>query len=278
MPLSEAPLNLGRWLLEPEMFSDVAVKCGASTWKLHKSHLCSKSHWFRTALTGGFKEAQTSVITIDESDPELLFVAITWMYTGELDSEVFENGDEAFAALLKLYETADFFLIPELRDSAITRTKMLLRERAIAIQNRFCTIIGSGFHFLAVGGEDTTGLLEGVRLAYESEIEALGVLWVQFVKATMFWVLTNDDFFALCTEIPRFGLKVLVALRDTNLTRGGLLHNASHDHFGCIDCHSDPFRRSGGHYVSLSYRQEGSAIIPLGGHCNHCRDDCELFE
>ncbi|KAL2268029.1 hypothetical protein VTJ83DRAFT_2875 [Remersonia thermophila] len=55
-------------LLRRGAFSDVTVKCGAKTWKLHRNILCTRSVWFEKALTGPFKEASTGVVEIQDTD------------------------------------------------------------------------------------------------------------------------------------------------------------------------------------------------------------------
>lgn len=42
-------------LFESGILADVEVKCGGHTWKLHKTILCTRSIWFKKALTGSFK-------------------------------------------------------------------------------------------------------------------------------------------------------------------------------------------------------------------------------
>lgn len=49
-----------RELLESGVLTDVKVSCGDRTWDLHKLILCSRSSFFKNALTGEFEVRSTS--------------------------------------------------------------------------------------------------------------------------------------------------------------------------------------------------------------------------
>lgn len=69
-------------LLRSGLFSDVKVKCGDTTWQLHKNILCTRSQWFEKALTGSFEEAKTGVVEVENFAPKQIDWVLQYIYTG----------------------------------------------------------------------------------------------------------------------------------------------------------------------------------------------------
>ncbi|KAI0147151.1 BTB/POZ protein [Xylariaceae sp. FL1272] len=77
---------LGAWLgdkelLETGILADVTIICGTREFKAHSVILASRCKWFRTALMGRFREAQTKVIEFPELHPDAIKIVLNWIYT-----------------------------------------------------------------------------------------------------------------------------------------------------------------------------------------------------
>lgn len=66
---------------------------------MHKDLLCHYSSFFRAALTGGFHEAMTHEITLDEEDPKIFDIFVNSLYTGRLYEEKVKSADASKPAL-----------------------------------------------------------------------------------------------------------------------------------------------------------------------------------
>lgn len=87
---------------------------------VHKGILIRRSAFFRTALTGTFKEATEGTVTLQEDNPKVFGVFVSWLYTGKLENTVDEIPTPCGSnRLAELYIFADRYDVPILRNDAI---------------------------------------------------------------------------------------------------------------------------------------------------------------
>ncbi|KAH6843420.1 hypothetical protein B0I37DRAFT_217667 [Chaetomium sp. MPI-CAGE-AT-0009] len=70
-----------------EKYTDLTVTCGEQTFRLHRAVICPQSPFFEKACTGGFMEATTGHINLDEQDPQIFAKFVQFIYTGNYDDE-----------------------------------------------------------------------------------------------------------------------------------------------------------------------------------------------
>ncbi|KAK7569167.1 BTB/POZ protein [Phyllosticta citricarpa] len=73
-------------LLHSGIFSDIEIKVGTTTFKVHKAILCTRCEYFRRAFdaTHGFKEPLTNIITLEEPDtPEVVRAMLEHIHRGD---------------------------------------------------------------------------------------------------------------------------------------------------------------------------------------------------
>ncbi|KAJ4415923.1 hypothetical protein N0V82_007044 [Gnomoniopsis sp. IMI 355080] len=105
-------------LLESGDFADATVVCGDRTWKVHRAVLASRSTWFKKALCGSFKEAQTGVINMREQDPSHIDYVLRHIYGEDIAaSATKEKKPGVFCA--HLFAVADFFDLEGLRTDSL---------------------------------------------------------------------------------------------------------------------------------------------------------------
>ncbi|KAK1832921.1 BTB/POZ protein [Podospora conica] len=122
-------------LLESGLFSDVAVKCGDKTWRLHKNILCSRSIWFEKALTGKFEESKTGVVEIHTFDPEAVDWVIRYIYTGTCDIPSLHPSTKTnFVTCYQVYTVADFFALDSLTALALATLNAEFDARLPSLQ------------------------------------------------------------------------------------------------------------------------------------------------
>ncbi|RPA75665.1 hypothetical protein BJ508DRAFT_311756 [Ascobolus immersus RN42] len=126
---------MGASLFLNPTYSDFTIACGYYTWPAHRAFFCSQSDFFKAALSGGFKEAQESKITIkylrdaeehQQTHPELTTKTnCTHTITGEKEP----IHSVAAALVRKIYRATDDSDPDKLRLVAI-RTWLQLMKRA----------------------------------------------------------------------------------------------------------------------------------------------------
>ncbi|KAK0653080.1 hypothetical protein B0T16DRAFT_455389 [Cercophora newfieldiana] len=84
----ERKLNDSTEVFDSGFLSDCVVKCGDKEWKLHKLLLCSRSKFFKAALTGNFKESATNEVVLHEQHPEIVEKTLRFLSSGDLLAQI----------------------------------------------------------------------------------------------------------------------------------------------------------------------------------------------
>ncbi|EMD66038.1 hypothetical protein COCSADRAFT_35975 [Bipolaris sorokiniana ND90Pr] len=66
-------------------YSDLSIKCGRDTYRVHKVIVCGRAGFFARAIKFGGQEAQTDQIDLPEDDPKTVKLLIQYLYEGEYD-------------------------------------------------------------------------------------------------------------------------------------------------------------------------------------------------
>jgi hypothetical protein len=104
--------------------------CGdeRTAFPVHKETICTRSTFFEGAFNGGFKEALTQVMVLDDVTPHLFGLLNHWLYTNKVrietpDHDVLlwgEGQDGLYiTSLLKLWTLAQRFLIGHLQNDVM---------------------------------------------------------------------------------------------------------------------------------------------------------------
>lgn len=72
-------------LLTTGKYSDFSIHCESTTFKFHKFMLSANCDFFKAAIDGGFKEGLDNEITIRETTPWAVAVAINHIYTADTE-------------------------------------------------------------------------------------------------------------------------------------------------------------------------------------------------
>ncbi|EXL42130.1 hypothetical protein FOCG_15478 [Fusarium oxysporum f. sp. radicis-lycopersici 26381] len=67
-------------LLKTSDYSDLVISCGKDQYRVHKAIICPRSHFFKAACDGKFKEAQTGTIDLPDDDPVAVRMMIEYLY------------------------------------------------------------------------------------------------------------------------------------------------------------------------------------------------------
>ncbi|KAL2277930.1 hypothetical protein FJTKL_15060 [Diaporthe vaccinii] len=102
-------------LLSSGNFSDVEVVCGNRSWKCHGAILVPRCLWFRKALMGHFKEANTRQVTLVEEDPICVDLVLKYIYGRGLDIMKSVSTEHFVEHCVSLWHTADFLMLEALK-------------------------------------------------------------------------------------------------------------------------------------------------------------------
>ncbi|KAL2870157.1 BTB/POZ domain-containing protein [Aspergillus lucknowensis] len=76
-----------KWLLKTGQYSDMTVTCQGFKFPVHRAILCSQSLFFRAAMDGNFKEAETKTIDFTKDDPETIERVLSYLYTRDYSAD-----------------------------------------------------------------------------------------------------------------------------------------------------------------------------------------------
>ena len=98
---------------------------------VHKDLFCASSHFFSSALKGGFNEALSGVIKLPEVAPNYFEFLYRWLYSpprqngDPLYQQVPDADSEPDIILLNIYVMADYLLVPGLKLLALEQLRDL---------------------------------------------------------------------------------------------------------------------------------------------------------
>ncbi|GAB7341664.1 hypothetical protein MBLNU457_g0012t1 [Dothideomycetes sp. NU457] len=208
MPPKKKPRTSG--FLDDSAFSDLTLKFGGESRRVHKVILDRKSKWFATALTSSFAEAKQHEITLEDDDPEILNAMLDFCYGDyPLGSDKRYKGSTPAAFRARLFEMADKYDIPTLKDEVeawfdtnnLESTTKEDRYQALTIMYRMPDMVARELRCIA---------LEQVRC--------------QLNKMN-----TEEEFQDLITEQPQLAADVLRLLR-------GDVSACSYTEYQCVGC------------------------------------------
>ncbi|KAF4342500.1 amino acid transport gap1 [Fusarium beomiforme] len=67
-------------LLKTGDYSDLVISCGKDEYRVHKAIVCPRSHFFKAACDGGFKEAHKGTIDLPDDDAVAVRMMIEYLY------------------------------------------------------------------------------------------------------------------------------------------------------------------------------------------------------
>ncbi|KAF2113927.1 hypothetical protein BDV96DRAFT_647423 [Lophiotrema nucula] len=202
--------------------SDVVLrygKHGERTFHAHKIMLCSKSRWFRAALTGKFKESSDKEIVLQASadqDPDAIYMMLQFMYGPDHDPVLkLPWSDTAIEEAKKTNKESLFWLaVAEVGD--YYDLPYLLTMACFQFDTAFeCYIADILENMPSDGSPDTEGFLAVVKKAYE--MPPMLTKYIQIPIAGMFRFRFGDKRIlrllkAVSNEYPRFGCDVFCDL------------------------------------------------------------------
>ena len=88
-----------RDLFESSRYSDLAVRCGAKEFRLHRAIVCTRSKFFATACNGQYSESRNGIITLREDDLPTVYRMFVYLYMLDYD----DSGLDVDAASIEPY-------------------------------------------------------------------------------------------------------------------------------------------------------------------------------
>ncbi|KAI1073975.1 BTB/POZ protein [Whalleya microplaca] len=208
-------------LLETGYLSDFVVQCESQAWKVHRLILASRCVWFKKALNGRFKESTDGIIEIQNFGPDRVGQILKYIYTGVFPF-VSRITPDRFRAPVDLYEVGDYFLLPEIRDHALSRLRKALSQAARILQYRMRLAIPHDATTISEStgdGVDTElcrQFCEIVEYVYGhgilSEVKELREALTGFYLKTELWFVNGqDEAINDLASVPQFAMEIFRA-------------------------------------------------------------------
>ncbi|KAI0133834.1 BTB/POZ protein [Xylariales sp. AK1849] len=200
---TSSTLDQDKEALRSGLFTDVTVGCEDRTWKLHRIILCTRSEWFKAALTKDWAEAKSGEITLQEQNAVAVGWMFTWIYIRVLEPTILEDEETVFGRCIELHKVADFFALDTLCSLCLHHLTVHLQGKVRRVQKAYCEADDKS-NFL----DDATAnhLINAFRRSYQSDFGVFAKLMRKFVDATYYWILSDTKFQAVFDESPRFAV------------------------------------------------------------------------
>jgi hypothetical protein len=78
-------------LLKTGHHADLKSVCSDRNFRVQRAIICSQSDFFEACDNSGFKEQTEAKIELMETDPDILAVALVFLYTSSIDPNVTEQ-------------------------------------------------------------------------------------------------------------------------------------------------------------------------------------------
>ncbi|KAI9746900.1 MAG: hypothetical protein M4579_007563, partial [Chaenotheca gracillima] len=98
------------------------------TYEVHESLICEASDYFKTALRGGFKGAETKQVSLLGVEPETFAFVLYWLYSGSL--EKLSDTKAAVWCFIKVWLFCEEYQIPELQDEAMNQLRSVCKNES----------------------------------------------------------------------------------------------------------------------------------------------------
>ncbi|RYO89313.1 hypothetical protein DL766_005153 [Monosporascus sp. MC13-8B] len=204
MEATQERLNGDEELLKTGFFSDVKVICGHETWDLHKNILCTRSTFFKKALT------ETGRVELHEQDPTEVGWVITFIYTSEASPDLtslLEDQNTMADTCVRLLTIGDYFGLDGLGDMV---ARVLYANHMAAAKKVQRTQDPT-----RISDEFVNGFFQTAATAYAccpSSFASLRESFAKFFELSRFLVLKDQRFRAQLRKIPELSHDVLMLL------------------------------------------------------------------
>ncbi|KAL2144202.1 hypothetical protein VTI28DRAFT_9493 [Corynascus sepedonium] len=248
-------------LLRSGLFSDVKVKCGDTTWQLHKNILCTRSQWFEKALTGSFEEAKTGVVEVENFAPKQIDWVLQYIYTGACDIPSMTPSEKMktnFVTCYEVYTVADYFGLSAMAQIALD-----------TLSAEFDNLLGPIQLQYESAADWLPELCEAIRRVYAHDHTAvqsarqltpIRAAFVGFAHTARFYFLQDPDFNRFLDEdAPVFALDLFRAMRDAGDFCAALPEPT------CSYCRMKPTRSGKDYYTHLA-----PEALKLTACCSTC--------
>ncbi|RYP13676.1 hypothetical protein DL767_010628 [Monosporascus sp. MG133] len=179
----------GADILRSGLLADVTVKCQDRHWELYKGIICPRCVFFLKGLTGPF------------ANPDLLDLAIRWLYTGTMDC----NDCDPFpvAKFVDLFVLADYLNIESLKTEILLRLRRTFEPSATRFQAKRAKVTGNGTAEKSLADD----LFYVARVAYTNHSAPFTVLRqiaLNFVANTRYLAACDSHFMSQAKDVPLF--------------------------------------------------------------------------
>lgn len=125
MASSNTPRRAGRTSRYAGETINVKFQGSDQVYGAHKHLLCIYSDYFKGALQGPWKEAETRTVTLQATDPEAYSIFNDWLYTQNINieppMEVVAKDVQSDALVIRAWLLGDYLLAPKFQNATMDR-------------------------------------------------------------------------------------------------------------------------------------------------------------